>query len=246
MLLGNLIGAIENDCEWNRNPYFLNLSKQTFEFQDFLETQIQFLQAVMHFNRPMTVLAARLDNELHRSLVLHNVWEEHGEGDLRSSHRQTFLLLLERLGGLSQTEVFQKPVWPEMRLFNSALDGVAANQSIEFGLACFGIIERLFAPISGEIGFQICRHQWLTEDKMIHYALHQELDVQHSEDFFSCIQEAWISSEQHRTNIESGLRFGATLFMQLYSDLWNHRKRRWQMNWEMNGSIQRATAPMNR
>ena len=39
------------------NPYLRALADGSFEREDFIETQIQFLHAVVYFSRPMAVLA---------------------------------------------------------------------------------------------------------------------------------------------------------------------------------------------
>jgi pyrroloquinoline-quinone synthase len=61
---------------------------------------------------------------------------------------------------------------------------------------------------------------------MIHYELHEELDVRHSDDFFATLQPAWSSDARSRSLIGQGLQLGAYVFDRLYRDLFAARARR--------------------
>jgi pyrroloquinoline-quinone synthase len=61
---------------------------------------------------------------------------------------------------------------------------------------------------------------------MIHYDLHEEIDVKHSQDFFDVLAPAWEKSAENRYYIEQGLRLGAHVFNGLYEGLYRARKRR--------------------
>jgi len=87
------------------NPYFQSLRDDTFDFDDFVETQIQFYFAVVFFNRPMAVLAAKIPTSELRLEVIRNVWEEHGEGNASLMHEQTFLTFLDQLAGIKPEDI---------------------------------------------------------------------------------------------------------------------------------------------
>ena len=92
------IDAILKETNVWMNPYFKSLREGTFDFDDFVETQIQFYFAVVFFNRPMAALAAKIPTSELRLEVIRNVWEEHGEGSPALMHEQTFTAFLDRLG----------------------------------------------------------------------------------------------------------------------------------------------------
>ena len=95
------------------------------------------------------------DNEPSPSLrleVMRNVWEEHGEGDEAKVHGQTFLELLLRLGEVSPAALNTRPLWPEVRAFNTTLTGCSMADDWEVATACFGTIERMFVDISQWLG----------------------------------------------------------------------------------------------
>jgi pyrroloquinoline-quinone synthase len=217
--------VLEAVC-FEENPYFVALRGRSFDRADFLETQRQFYFAVEHFSRPMAVLSARLPGR-GRASVVRNVWEELGSDGAALAHEASFRTLLARLGDAGAEQAAQRPRWPEVAAFNAALDGVSALGDHRVGVAMFGLIERQFADISAWIGRAIVEAGWLSAEQMIHYALHEELDIQHAADFFDIIAPLWGRSEEDQAAITEGLWLGAAVFYQLYEGLYRGRRRRW-------------------
>lgn len=227
MTLRDLIERVLKDTDYHNNPYFVNLRGKTFEKDDFLETQIQFFYAVIFFSRPLAALAAKIPTPELRLEVLRNAWEEHGEGTLTQAHGKTFLEFLKRSGNVSQEQVYLRGLWADVRIFNTTLSGVSILDDFIIAVGVLGIIERMFSDISAWIGQGVVENGWLAEDEMVHYKLHQELDIKHSEDFFVILAAPFEKSAENRYLIEQGLRLGATLFNNLYAGLWKQRKTRW-------------------
>lgn len=227
-----LVDDVLADVDYAENPFFTALTDGSFSREDFLETQYQFHAAVVFFNRPMAALAAKIPDPALRVAIVRNVWEEHGEGDPGRMHGTTFVTLLSRLAGLTEREIGEelerRPLWPEVRAFNTLLVGACVLDDYLVGTAVLGIIERMFAEISGWIGRGIVARGFLPEDQLIHYDLHEKLDVRHSRDFFDVLAPAWAKSPRDRYPIEQGLRMGAVAFDQLYARLYRVRARRWQ------------------
>lgn len=227
MTIDNLIQNVLKETNYISNPYFQNLNSGQFEKEDFIETQIQFYFAVIFFSRPMAALAAKIPLPELRIEILRNVWEEHGEGHLSQGHGNTFVEFLSRLGAIKLDDVNLRGLWPELRLFNTTLAGTTVLDDFLVGVAMLGIIERMFSDISALIGNGIVSRGWMSEEKMIHYKLHQKLDIKHSDDFFNILRDPFLKSKENRYHIEQGLRLGSTLFNDLYLGLWRSRKRRW-------------------
>lgn len=207
------------------SPYLRALGDGSFEREDFVETQVQFLHAVVYFSRPMTVLAARLPRAEQRLSLLGNVHDEHGSGDLSVSHERTFLTLLERLG-VRREEVDRRAEWPEVRAFNSTLLGVCAHEDVPTALAMLGIIEDLFSGISARIGRAIVERGWLRAEELTHYPTHEVLDLGHAEGFYRCVEPLTLTDPRVAYQVEQGLELGAYIFLRLYEDLFRARKRR--------------------
>ena len=227
--MNELIERILAETNHATNPYFVALEEGRFERADFVETQIQFYFAVTFFSRPMAAVAAKIPRAVERVEVLRNVWEEHGEGAAHLAHGSTFLQLLERLGGLGQQEIQLCSLWPELRLFNTTLTGACVMDEYLVGVGVLGMIERMFSDISGLLGRGIVAHGWLERDQLIHYDLHEDLDVKHSDDFFAVLRPVWAQDDDERYYIEQGLRLGACVFNTLYEHMWRARKRRWRL-----------------
>lgn len=220
------VAAILDEVRPDENPYFVALRDGSFDRADFVETQIQFYYAVVFFSRPMAVVAAKIPSPGLRMEVMRNVWEEHGEGDSSKIHGSTFRELLQRLDGIGIEDVEGRQLWPEVRAFNTALTGCAMADDWEVGVACFGMIERMFVDISSWIGRAIVDRGWLSEAQMIHYDVHEALDVKHSQDFFDVLTGGTDGSEQAAYCVEQGLRLGAYVFDEMYRGLYRARQRR--------------------
>jgi pyrroloquinoline-quinone synthase len=160
----------------------------------------------------MSVLAAKIPDPELRIEILRNVWEEHGEGNTSKMHGVTFTELLKRLGEITVVDIEKRSLSPAVRIFNTTLIGACTLDDYLVGVATLGMIERMFCDISNIIAEGIVARGWLTADTMIHYNLHKDLDVKHSQDFFNVLQNSWNESPKNKYLIEQGLRMGAGLF----------------------------------
>jgi len=224
--MNQLIQKILNETEYRENPYFKGLQDGSFTKEDFVETQIQFYFAVVFFNRPMAALAAKIPAAELRVEVLRNVWEEHGEGDAKRVHGHTFIEFLSRLAAVGTSDIEKRTLWPEIRIFNTVLSGACVLDEYLIGTAMLGMIERMFCDISAIIGHSIVARGWLKPEQMIHYNLHEKLDIKHSDDFFDVLRPSWEKSLENRYYIEQGLRMGASVFNGLYRGLYEQRTQR--------------------
>lgn len=211
---------------WRENPYFLALARGELDRADFVETQVQFYQAVTFFSRPMALLVGKIPRAAQRVDVLRNVWEEHGEGEPDLMHGATFRELLLRLDGLDEDAIEARVLWPEVRAFNTALVGACLLDEWIVGAATLGMIERMFQEMSAAIGQAVVRNGWLPADRLLHYDLHERLDVRHAHDFFVAIASG-LGGAADDYYVEQGLMQGATVFLGLYEGLWRNRARRW-------------------
>ncbi|OQW52193.1 MAG: hypothetical protein A4S09_08990 [Proteobacteria bacterium SG_bin7] len=222
----DLINDVLEGCGYRQNPYFKALKDGSFTKEDFIETQIQFFFAVIFFSRPMAALAAKIPTPELRIEIVRNVWEEHGEGDSLRVHGATFIEFLSRIGGISLDQVDSRALWPEVRAFNTMLSGACVLDEYLTGVGIMGVIERMFSDISAWLGSGIVERGWLTRERMIHYSLHEKIDIKHSDDFFNILEKSWSNSENDRYAIEQGLWLGSYIFNQLYTGLYNARTRR--------------------
>jgi len=225
--LNSVIADVLEDVDYGNNSYFKALEDGTFDKNDFIETQKQFYYAVTFFSRPMGVLAAKIPTPELRLEVVRNFWEEHGEGDTKNIHQNTFAELLNRMGGVSHEAVKETHLSPFVRIFNTVLVGTCTLEDYRIGVAMMGIIEYMFSDISGMVGRGIVSNNWVNEDNMIHYDVHETLDIKHSKDFFDVIEKDWENSDENKYLIKQGIELGANIFNNLYEDLYKSRARRY-------------------
>lgn len=219
------VRAIKERHDIDRNPFFAALRDGSFSREDFIETQVQFLFAVVFFGRPMAALAGRIGRPEARLSLLANIDDEHGHGNLRFSHERTFLSLLGKLG-VDPDSVERRALWPEVRAFNTVLAGASVMDDLYTAIAAFGVIEDMFAKISARIGRSIVDRGWLREDEVVHYAVHEKLDEEHAEGFYRLIRGPFEAHPRHAYQVEQGLELGAYVFMRMYEDLYRARGRR--------------------
>lgn len=220
------IAALKVRLGAERNPYFVALDDGSMSRGDFIETQIQFLFAVVFFSRPMAVLAGRIPRPEQRLSLLQNVLDEHGDGNLSFSHERTFVTLLGRLG-VTPEAIERRALWPEVRAFNTTLAGLCVGDDCYTGLAALGIVEDLFSSISARIGRAILTRGWLKPDEIVHYATHEVLDVSHADGFYKVIEGPYAAHPRHAYQVTQGLELGAYIFLRMYEDLHHARSRRW-------------------
>jgi pyrroloquinoline quinone (PQQ) biosynthesis protein C len=221
----NYLQALKARVAPLENPYLRALEDGSFAREDFVETQAQFLHAVVYFSRPMAVLAARLPRPEQRLGLLDNVRDEHGAGDLTGSHERTFLTLLSRLG-MGSADLERRAQWPEVRAFNATLLGVCAHDDLPTALALLGVIEDLFSGISAHIGRCIVARGWLRAEELTHYPTHEVLDVHHAEGFYRLVEPLAAREPRAEYQVQQGLELGAYAFLRLYEDLFRARQRR--------------------
>lgn len=218
LLVAGLKNCLEDtvlNLEVGNHPYFSMLATGKMSKQQFLKTQIEFAPLVQFFNRPMAQVIANIPNPHLRMAIVENLWEEHGKGVIENIHGKTILTLIDRLGG-ECPEPSPGSLTSNVRIFNEALRGASAFEDYRFSVAMFGGIERTFVDISTIICRAIIDQEWLPADKITHYALHKEIDIQHAEDFLRVVNEDWQDATSQKI-IKDGVEFGAHLFLSVYT-----------------------------
>jgi pyrroloquinoline-quinone synthase len=202
------------------HPYFSNLLNGNTSKSAFVESQKHFAYMVKYFSRPMASVIANIPNAITRSALVANLWEEHGQGDPQRIHGRTIVTLVERLGG-DVDALPEDEVVPVVDVFNSALKGIAAYQDYRLSTSVFGGIERTFVDVSHLICKGIISRGWLPEGQITHYSLHKEIDIRHAEEFLEVAAESW-GDPDGQVLIKRGIRLGARLFANVYTEFAHH------------------------
>jgi len=207
-----------------QNSYFSGLASGEMDLECFRLTQEQFFFAVTFFPRPMAALVAKIPDPKMRLDILHNVVEEHGEFNVDEFHHTTFQRFLKSIGSdVSPLEdQSQWSLWSPVRAFNSCLTTSCVLDELEVGVACLGIQEYIFSDASAIIGKAVVENGWVSEEELIHYKLHAEIDKRHAEEIFAVVEPKW---ESHRYFIDQGLELGAYIFDRMFRDLLSFAER---------------------
>ena len=86
-----------------------------------------------------------------------------------------------------------------------------------------GNIELCFSWISNHIARHSIARGWVT-GPMHHYALHEQIDPRHAEEFFTIV-EGQIDDPVRQLYIRQGLELGCHAFDRLYHDLYEGPQR---------------------
>lgn len=212
-----LAEAIVERSGIKKNPYFSQVVSGRMPIEHLRLSQEQFSFAVRYFSRAMSSLVLRIPKYAQRIDILHNVWEEHGEGVFRDSHDSSIQRFLESIG--HEPKVYDlEPMWPCTRAFNNTIAAACLIDEIEVGVCCMGSIELCFAWISNVIATAVVDQGLVAHDNVHHYALHEQIDPRHAEEFFQVVEQDF-SDPVRRHYIQQGLELGCYAFDRLYRDL---------------------------
>mgnify|MGYP002005934645 FL=1 len=185
--------------------------------EKFKETQINFLDAVEFFSRPMFIISSKLDSYEDRCRIIENILDEHGNGEIGNAHGNTFRQYLVSLGATEKQINNRKPNKAVLE-YNETLIKCSTKKSTMRSIAMMGIIEERYSKISATIVREILKKKWISKDRLYHYSLHEELDVEHAQGFYNIIKGGWkdINSKEE---IKKGLTLGNSMILNLYNGI---------------------------
>lgn len=196
------------------NPYtqWINQTSKTH----FLESQLPFRYAVEEFSCALSACLAKIPTLNKRMALAENIAEEHGHCNYTNSHKYTFIEYLLALG--AENSAIELLPHSGILAFNQSIKNYCLVTPYQSGAAALGMIEYLYIDISGEIANLIIRNEWVKPLSQKHYAVHEKLDVAHSQELFDIVQDEW-DNVVTKAQIAEGLIFGAEIFNQLYSSM---------------------------
>ena len=88
--MDSYINKLKNETSISSQIYFSRLLDGSMSFELFKSSQANFYSAVCYFSRPMFLLCSRMENYADRLIILENIMDEHGNGDIKDSHGDTY------------------------------------------------------------------------------------------------------------------------------------------------------------
>lgn len=214
--LSEAVLKISQVYNFRYHPYLIWMQLDSTSKSDFLQTQLPFRFAVESFPQALAAVLARISVLEERLSLFENVAEEHGWGNTLKSHKYSFREYLQALG--ATLEDLKTPSTPPVLAFNASIINHCLTQSSVAGAAALGIIEHLYVEISAAIAHTVHHRGWAAPGSQSHYAVHEELDVEHARDLLDIAELGW-SNPATRSSVIQGLVLGAYYFWTLYHDL---------------------------
>ena len=211
------IKNIKDKTPIGSQKYFSNLISRKMPLEVFQQTQLNFFDAVLFFSKPMFIISSKLDSYQERIVLLENILDEHGNGDISKAHGKTFEHYLLSIG-VSQVRINDHISSTASKYFNNYLLKAAEEETTHFSIAMMGIIEDRYVEITKILIDAFSSNKWFKGKSFTHYNTHKKLDVNHSESFYNLIKHHWYD-KTHKIEIKRGLDFGNKLILKLYSDL---------------------------
>lgn len=201
----------------NNNNYFITLSKNP-DINKFLISQECFISAVDHWSRLFGLLLFYVPTDKERLIIIKNLNDEHGHGDLNNSHTNTFKLLLKSLNYKNDILLYNENLqsYSYVDKFNNNLKKAVTTKNWVYSVAMLAMIEYTYIVVCKNIHNYLLN--FLPVDEINHYSLHETLDVTHATELFSLLMPH-IKNEELSDCIKEGIVNGYTVMNELYSSL---------------------------
>jgi quercetin dioxygenase-like cupin family protein/pyrroloquinoline quinone (PQQ) biosynthesis protein C len=160
------------------NPLFKTLKSGNLNLKDLQFIFGQYFFYSHNFTRYLAAFMANSDNDLHRALLVENLWEESGAIDLSQRHPELFRRFLTQGLGIDLNEL--KPI-PATQLFvNEVLDfcikSPAIESSVFLSLGTEGIVSHMY-----EIFLTGLKKAGVPDQYLAFFQIHIACDDNHAE-----------------------------------------------------------------
>lgn len=207
------------DLVSSKHNQYANWLLMSANKDDFLNTQCYFRYAVENFGAVLAGVLSKMPSLTdERMNIAENVAEEHGHNNIKSTHKETFLIFLKSMN--DKNIELNRNSHPYIDSFNQSVLNFVSTHSYYEGAAIVGMIELLYVNISSLIAKTVHSNEWDLLCKQTHYDVHAILDIEHSRELFSVSESMWnTESNVIQKQIKSAAELGAIYFTRLYKDL---------------------------
>ena len=212
------IREVKQDNPLESNPFFKDILENKISLDSFKYTQYYFYPVVTFFSKPMFMLCSKIDDYNIRWKILENIIDEHGKGSEPENHGSTYKSYLINLG-LDYNKIDSEKINHYALEFNNILMRECSENYWVKGAAMIAIMEDLYINISRIIYNFLIENNHLDKDKIIHYKIHEEIDVKHSEDMYGLLSDHWSDNKLNEI-IKSGFVEGNDMLLNLFSNLY--------------------------
>lgn len=219
--LNEIIDIANQINKINDNPYFINLTKK-INIGNFIKSQEGFIKAVDYWSRILGIMISKLPSDKERIVIIRNLLDEHGFGNLNESHVNTFKMFMESLGfdGYKNTNSNDEHKYDyyesskSVNQFINRIKNAINNENWTYSISVLAMIEYTYITVSKNIHNYVSN--FINSSEINHYGLHETIDVDHANDFFELLLPYY---ENNKEIIIKGLNEGYETMYELYDSL---------------------------
>lgn len=146
-----IIEFCKNINKIDKNSY-MNKLKNNPPKSNFITSQKGFINAVDNWSKILALLTAKVPSCNERIIIIKNLFDEHGKGDINNSHVNTFRYFLKSLGNTKKLDITSTYKSSEsISTFNNNLEEMIKNKNWLFCVASLGMIEFTYITVSNII-----------------------------------------------------------------------------------------------
>ena len=212
------IRYIKDENSITKCQFFKDLLENNISLKSFKNVQYNFYPAITYFTKPLFIICSKMNNYNLRWKILENIIDEHGGGVDKKNHGNTYKTFLINLG-LNCNNIDSEKINKHTLQFNEILLQECMENHWVKGVAMISIMEDIYIDISKIIYEFLVKNKYLDEKKIVHYKLHEEIDVKHSVDMYKILSSYWNKSEFNQC-IKEGLYKGNNILLNLFSSLY--------------------------
>jgi hypothetical protein len=196
------------------NEFFARLPKLPLDH--FILSHVHFGSAVDCWSKVLGLLIALAPSYKERAIILRNLNDEHGNGDITQSHVATFEKFLSTLISHTKHDLQyykEKGSSDFVAKFVDELLVMADDTKLNWNakLAALGMIEYVYINVSE----YICEYvtKLIGIEEIEHYSIHNAIDYDHAMDFFKML-----NYDTDKTDIEAGIKYGYQILSNFYEN----------------------------
>lgn len=191
----------------SENKYFTTLVHNP-SLPQFVNSQIDFVHAVSEWSNILLKTALQCSNVCDKAIIIDNLYDEHGCGDVTKNHINTFNTMIKTI---TNNNVVTPTKRSHITNFINDMHKHVDNNNIAFICGMLGMIEYTYITVSDEIYKYLSVH---SPNATSHYHLHSEIDYEHARGLFTISCNA-SDVEQSLAGIDCGYK----LMKEVYSGM---------------------------
>lgn len=211
----NILTYAESINKINNNEYFKRLNNLSLE--NFISSQTDFIYAVDNWSKILGIMVSKVPSHKERAILIKNLYDEHGNGNLEQSHVETFKKLLHNLNkNISGPLIIHVQNIEYINIFNNQLLDATNYKNWIFCIGMLAMVEYTYITVSNIIHNYISK--FIVSDDIHHYSLHEIIDETHSIELFQLVESSYTN---YKDDIFEGMNYGYQIMYELYKNLSN-------------------------